>query len=87
MYQRLVGKLNYLTITRPDLAYAVSVVSQFMQAPRTSHLDAVYRILRYLKTCPARGIVYSRNGHLRVSAYSDPITIKGLLRKGWFTIR
>ncbi|CAL9019273.1 unnamed protein product [Prunus brigantina] len=46
-YQRLVGKLTYLTITRPDITYAVSLVSQFMHAPRTSHLTAVNRILRY----------------------------------------
>ena len=50
MYQRLVGHLIYLTNTRPDLTFAVSVVSQFMHAPRTSHLDAVHHILRYVKT-------------------------------------
>eukprot|EP00257_Ricinus_communis_P021898 XP_015581477.1 uncharacterized protein LOC107262132 [Ricinus communis] len=53
-YQRLVGKLIYLTVTRPDIAYAVSMVSQFMYAPRTSHLDAVDRILRYLKGVPGQ---------------------------------
>ena len=46
MYQRLVGRLIYLTNTRPDLTFAVSVVSQFMHAPCTSHLDAVHHILR-----------------------------------------
>jgi len=47
-YQRLVGKLIYLAHTRPDIAYAVSVVSQFMHNPKDSHLQAVYRLLRYL---------------------------------------
>lgn len=42
----------YITITRPDIAYVVGVVSQFMQKPRTIHLDAAYRILRYLKGSP-----------------------------------
>ena len=40
--------LIYLTNTRPDLTFAVSVVSQFMHAPRTAHMDAVHHILRYL---------------------------------------
>ena len=48
-YQRLVGRLIYLSHTRPNISYDVGVVSQFMHEPRTSHLDAVYRILRYLK--------------------------------------
>ena len=49
MYQCLVGRLIYLTNTKLDLTFTVSVVSQFMHAPRTSHLDAVHYIFRYLK--------------------------------------
>jgi len=49
MYIRIVGSLIYMIITRPDLSYAVGVVSQFMQTPRKPHLDAVRRILRYIK--------------------------------------
>jgi len=49
MYRRIVGSLIYMTITRLDLSYAVGVVSQFMQTPRKPHLDAVRRILRYIK--------------------------------------
>jgi hypothetical protein len=51
-YQRLVGRLIYLTHIRPVIAYAVSVVSQFMHAPSKEHMDAVNRILRYLKGAP-----------------------------------
>lgn len=47
-YQRLVGRLIYLCHTRPDISYAVSVV--YMHNPRSGHLDAIYRILRYLNT-------------------------------------
>ena len=54
-YRRLVGKLNYLTVTRPDISYTVSVVSQFMSAPRTTHWDDVVQILRYLKGSPEKG--------------------------------
>lgn len=43
-YRRLVGQLIYLTGPRPDISFAVSLVSQFMQEPRTSHWEAVIRI-------------------------------------------
>jgi hypothetical protein len=49
MYIRIVGSLIYMTITRPDLSYAIRVVSQFMQTPRKPHLDAMRHILRYIK--------------------------------------
>ncbi|KAI5337174.1 hypothetical protein L3X38_016443 [Prunus dulcis] len=70
-YQRLVGKLIYLTITRPDIAYAVSLVSQHMHAPRTTHLQAVKRILRHLKGSPSRGILMKKNGNTIIIGYSD----------------
>ena len=43
------GKLIFLTATRLDIAYVVSMFSQFMQAPRTIHLEGVYRVLVYIK--------------------------------------
>ena len=70
-YRRLVGKLNYLTVTRPDVAFAVSVISQFMDCPRKTHWDAVIRILRYLKGAPGRGLLYKDHGHIRVKGYTD----------------
>ena len=45
LYQQLVGSLIYLTVTRPDLAYAVHLVSQFMSAPRSTHYTIVLRII------------------------------------------
>ena len=71
LYRRLVGKLIFLTVTRPDISYAVSVLSQFMQAPRTIHLEGVYRVLSYLKRAPGKGLLYRRQGHLHIEAYSD----------------
>nr|KYP41834.1 Copia protein [Cajanus cajan] len=71
MYQRLVGKLIYLSHTRPDIAFAVSLVSQFMHCPREVHLHAIYRILQYLKGTPGRGILYKRNGNTSLEAYTD----------------
>ena len=70
-YQRLVGHLIYLCHTRPDISYAVSVVSRYMHDPRTGHMDAVYRILRYLKSSPRKGLWFKRNQHLDVEGYCD----------------
>ena len=70
-YQRLVGKLIYLSHTRPDIAYAVSVVSQFMHCPSEEHMEAVIRILRYLKSSPRKGLMFSKNDHVRVDGYID----------------
>ncbi|KAG6483737.1 hypothetical protein ZIOFF_060391 [Zingiber officinale] len=70
-YQRLVGKLLYLSMTRPDITYAVSVVSQYMHAPKTIHMKAIDRILRYLKSCPRKGLLFKGGGDLKVECYSD----------------
>lgn len=60
-YQRLVGKLIYLTTTRPDISYSVSIVSQCMHAPTVAHMQFVKRILRYLKGFVGRGILMKKN--------------------------
>ncbi|KAH9796155.1 retrovirus-related pol polyprotein from transposon RE1 [Citrus sinensis] len=70
-YQRLVGKLIYLSHTRPDIAFAVSVVSQFMHAPCEEHMEAVYRILRYLKGTPGKGLLFKKNEARSVEAFTD----------------
>ena len=70
-YRRLVGKLNYLTITRPDISFPMSVVSQFLQSPCDSHWDAVVRILRYIKGTLGQGVLYENRGHTQVVRYSD----------------
>ena len=48
MYRKIVGSLVYLTVTRPDIAYAVQLMSQFVSDPCQLHLSAVHRIIRYL---------------------------------------
>ncbi|KAK2996941.1 hypothetical protein RJ639_024875 [Escallonia herrerae] len=70
-YRRLVGRLLYLTITRPDNSYAVHVLSQFMHAPRQPHLDAALQVLRYLKGAPGQGILLPANSSLTLHAYCD----------------
>lgn len=60
-YRRMVGKLNYLTVTRPDIPFAVGVVNKFLSSPRVAHWDAVTRILLYIKAAPGRGILYQNH--------------------------
>ena len=57
-YQKLVGKLIYLSLTRPDIAFAMSLVSQFMHSPYKKHLETVYQILRYLKGTPGKDLLF-----------------------------
>ncbi|XP_019150387.1 PREDICTED: uncharacterized protein LOC109147209 [Ipomoea nil] len=70
-YRRLIGKLNYLTITRPDISFAVSVLSQFLENPCDTHWDAAVRVLRYIKRAPGQGLLYEDRGHTQVVGYSD----------------
>jgi hypothetical protein len=71
MYRRIVGSLIYMTITRLDLNYAVGVVNQFMQIPRKPHLDAVRRILKYIKHTLQCGIFYEAESQLQVHGYTN----------------
>ncbi|KAK8933689.1 hypothetical protein KSP39_PZI015904 [Platanthera zijinensis] len=71
-YRRLVRKLLYLTVTRPDISFVVGLVSRYMHSPRKSHLQAVEQILRYLKTAPGQGLVYRTSSSApTLVAYSD----------------
>ncbi|XP_014519706.1 uncharacterized protein LOC106776751 [Vigna radiata var. radiata] len=70
-YRSLVGALQYLTITHPDLSYAVNLVSQFLQAPTIDHFQAVKHILRYVKGTMSYGLSFTRGASLNVLGYSD----------------
>ena len=71
MYQRLVGRLIYLSHTRPNIAYAVGVISQFMHNPKETHLQLVHRILHYLKSSPRKGILFKKGTELTLEDYTD----------------
>ena len=71
IYRQLVGSLNYLTITRSNISFAVQQVSQFMQHPHHLHLVVVYRILRYLRRTPSRGFFFPAGSPPHLLAYSD----------------
>ena len=70
-YQRLVGKLIYLSHTRPDIAYVVGVVSQFMHSPQEDHWEAALRIVRYLKGTAEHGVLFKKHGHLEINGFTD----------------
>ncbi|GJW03741.1 retrovirus-related pol polyprotein from transposon RE1 [Tanacetum coccineum] len=71
LYRSLVGALQYLTITRPDLSYAVNQVSQFLHAPTNDHFQAVKRILRYVKGTMTFGLAFNRSPRASLTAFSD----------------
>ncbi|KAJ1698432.1 hypothetical protein LUZ63_006944 [Rhynchospora breviuscula] len=71
LYRSVVGALQYATLTRPDISYAVNKVSQFMQSPTIIHWTAVKRILRYLCGTPTHGLLIHSSSSLAIHAYSD----------------
>jgi histone deacetylase 1/2 len=70
-YRSIVGALQYITYTRPDIAFSVNKVCQFLHAPTTVHWTAVKRILRYLRGTISLGLRLSRSSSTIISAFSD----------------
>lgn len=69
-FRTIVGSLQYLTLTKPEIAFAVNLACQHMHKPKHSHCVAVKRILRYIKGSLHQGLAFSP-GHLQLTAYSD----------------
>nr|GEV69815.1 ribonuclease H-like domain-containing protein [Tanacetum cinerariifolium] len=70
-YQKLIGKLIYLTHTSPDISYLVHCLSQFMHKPLKSHLKIALKVLRYLKGCPGKGIHIVKQPKPSLEAFVD----------------
>ncbi|CAB79159.1 LTR retrotransposon like protein [Arabidopsis thaliana] len=70
-YRRLVGRLIYLAVTRPELSYSVHTLAQFMQNPRQDHWNAAIRVVRYLKSNPGQGILLSSTSTLQINGWCD----------------
>ncbi|KAH9689130.1 retrovirus-related pol polyprotein from transposon RE1 [Citrus sinensis] len=89
-YRRLVGRLIYLSATRPELSYSVHLLSQFMQQPRERHWDAALRVVRYLKGNPGQGVFLSSDCDLQLYGWCDsdwascPLSRRSL--SGWFVM-
>ncbi|GKB63850.1 multidrug resistance-associated protein 3 [Tanacetum coccineum] len=85
-YQKLLGKLIYLTHTRPDIAYYVNCLAQYMHSPLKSHLSCALNVLRYLKCARGKGIGYKLpNGKDNLCGYSDANWAKGLKTRKFVT--
>ncbi|KAG8475942.1 hypothetical protein CXB51_032958 [Gossypium anomalum] len=70
-YRSIAGALQYIVLTRPDIAYAVNRVCQFMHAPTNLHMVALKRILRYLRGTLSHGLVFHRSERLSLVGYAD----------------
>ncbi|KAL4582707.1 hypothetical protein LXL04_007266 [Taraxacum kok-saghyz] len=70
-YRQLVGSLQYLSFTRPDISFAVNKLSQFMNSPTQTHWQALKRLLRYLKGTLYHGLFLNRKSPLELHAFSD----------------
>eukprot|EP00253_Pinus_taeda_P028421 PITA_28421 len=71
LYKSIVDNLMYLTTTRPDIMYAVSLISRFMERPKEAHWQASKRILRYVKGTKKFGILYNVSEHSDLVGYTD----------------
>jgi hypothetical protein len=71
LFRSTVGSLQYLSLTRPDLAFAVNRVCQFMHRPTKVHWQAIKRILRYLKHIVTHGLLLTRTNSSQLQAFSD----------------
>ncbi|XP_038722002.1 uncharacterized mitochondrial protein AtMg00240-like [Tripterygium wilfordii] len=70
-YRRLVAKLMYLNLTRPDISYTINTLNQFMRNPTTTHLQAAQRVLRYLKGTFTQGLLFPSKQPHNLEAYRD----------------
>lgn len=71
LYRKLIGKLLYLTITIPHISFSVQHLSQFMQTPQNTHLDLVFRVIRYIKKQLGLGVLLSSDPDTKLIAFCD----------------
>ncbi|KAF8398328.1 hypothetical protein HHK36_017255 [Tetracentron sinense] len=70
-YRKVIGALQYLGLTRPDIAFSVNRLAQFMQNPKSNHWAAAKQLLRYLKQTMFYGILLQKNAKFKLKTYSD----------------
>jgi hypothetical protein len=70
-YRRLIRRLIYLTLTRPNIVFVVHKLNQLMEHSREPHYKAAQHILQYIKGAPSQGMLYLSNSELHIKAFSD----------------
>lgn len=70
-YRRLVGRLLYLNATRPDITFITQQLSQFLTNPSQTHYNAALRVLKFLKTCPSKGLFFSKSSLFYLQGFSE----------------
>ncbi|XP_055822208.1 uncharacterized mitochondrial protein AtMg00810-like [Solanum dulcamara] len=70
-YQKLIGKLLYLSMTRPDIAFSTQTLSQFLNQPKKFHMEAALRVVKYLKRQPGQGILLSNKSDNQITVFCD----------------
>ena len=70
-YQHLVGILTCLSHTRLDIESLISMVSQFMHSPTKDCFEVVYQVLKYLKGCLGKGLLFKKKGHMQIEGYTN----------------
>ncbi|GJZ12617.1 hypothetical protein Tco_0547847 [Tanacetum coccineum] len=70
-YQGMIGSLLYLTASRPDIMFSVCLCARFQEAPKTSHLEAVKHIFRYIKGTTHLGLWYPKGTGIETAVYAD----------------
>ena len=71
LYRQLVGVLQYLIITRPDISFAVNKICQFIHKPTTDHFIAAKRIPRYLNFTPNHGVMILKSLDFSLQVFAD----------------
>jgi len=70
-YKILIGRLMYLTNTRPDITFSIHQLSQFLDKPTIAHYNAAIRILKYIKEAPSLGLFFSSSSSIHLKAFCD----------------
>lgn len=84
-FQKIIGKLIYLTITRSDISYGVQVLSQILHKPTKTHLKIAFRLLRYLEGNPGRGVLITKSDTFELKGYVDADWAKCLSTRRYVT--
>lgn len=71
IYRRIIGRLLYLNLNRPDMSYSVQQLSQFMKEPRRPHLQAAIHLIKYLAGTINLGLFYSADSEIEITAFCD----------------